>query len=110
MLLESYIPTLPTSIPLTLLYVVAGIGVVLMIYSQFVEAEHWRDVIRLVGSVALLFYAVYIRDSIFILVSLGITIASLIELIEIKTGHHVHNKHHVETYTNVGKEKEKPHN
>ena len=94
MLLETILPQLPTNTIQTVIYVVAVLGVVLVVYSQFVEMENRRDLIRLVGAGALFVYALFIFNLVFMLVSAGIFLAALAEFIEILLGPHVH--HHLE--------------
>lgn len=70
--------------------IVAVLGVILVVYSQFVEAEHRRDLIRMVGAAAVLVYALSIENWIFIALAGGIGLAAFIEFVEIKTGRHKH--------------------
>lgn len=74
----------------TLINIVAVLGVILVIYSQFVEKENRRDLIRLVGAAAVLVYALAIGNWIFMALSGGIGLAALIEFIEIMAGRHHH--------------------
>lgn len=74
----------------TAVRIVAVLGVILVVYSQFVEAEHRRDLIRLVGAAATLIYALSIGNWIFIALAGGIGLAALIEFIEIAAGRHTH--------------------
>lgn len=73
-----------------LVQIVAILGVILVVYSQFVEAENRRDAIRLVGAAAIFVYALSISNVIFIALTSGIGLAALIEFIEIRTGRHKH--------------------
>lgn len=74
-----------------------------MIYSQFVEAENWRDIIRMIGAALVAVYAFAIHNVFFTITFIGIFAASLIELIEILTGRHVHEKRDVEMYSMIGR-------
>ncbi|MBU0597010.1 hypothetical protein KJ641_01550 [Patescibacteria group bacterium] len=103
MLLESIIPQLPSSNTETAVFVVAVLGVILTIYSQFVEAENRRDMVRMVGSFSVFVYALYIFNIIFIVLSFGIFVASLIEFIEIFMGYHHHTRKDVGIYKHIGK-------
>lgn len=94
MLLETIIPQLPINTTQMIIYVVAILGVVLVVYSQFVEMENRRDLIRMIGAASLFVYALYVFNLIFMLVSAGIFLAALSEFIEILLGLHVH--HHLE--------------
>lgn len=78
--------------PELLIYVTGILGAVVLVYSQFVEAENRRDLIRLVGALALFVYAFYVEDKLFMGVTLGIALACLIEFIEIYLGYHKHHK------------------
>ena len=105
MLLESILPQLPSTRLDILIFVVSIIGVVLLIYSQFVEAENRRDLIRMIGAMSLLVYSLSILNLVFIAVSLGIFIASLVEFIEIYLGYHHHTRKDVQIYEYIGKKK-----
>ena len=96
--LQNLIPQLPTSLSETIVYVVAFLGVILVIYSQFVEAEHRRDLTRMIGAAALLVYSLYIWNFIFIIVSAGISLAALIEFVEIYLGLHHHSRAQLSEY------------
>lgn len=74
----------------TLVLITAILGVVLVIYSQFVERENRRDLIRMVGAFGVFVYALFILNPLFIALTAGIFLAALVELIEILTGRHVH--------------------
>ncbi len=82
----------------TAVIIVAILGTVLLIYSQFVEAENRRDLIRMVGAAMLFVYALYVADGIFMTVTAGIFFASLIEFLEIYLGMHKHNKVDIDRY------------
>jgi hypothetical protein len=77
--------------------IVAVLGTILVIYSQFVEAEHRRDLIRMIGAAAVLVYALSISNAIFITLAGGIFLAALVEFIEIATGRHHHRPIDVKT-------------
>ena len=92
MLLDSLIPTLPTTTAEILVYIVAALGAVLLTYAIFVEAEHRRDLIRIIGAGGLLVYALFINNLIFMIAMGGVFLASLVEFIEIYLGLHVHSQ------------------
>lgn len=81
-----------------IIQIIAVLGVILVIYSQFVEAENRRDLIRMVGSAAVLGYAIVIKDWIFIVAFGGIFIAALVEFIEIYLGVHKHKEVDIDRY------------
>ena len=74
----------------TIINVVAGLGVILLTYGVFLEAERRQDLVFIVGSACLLVYSLWIGNKIFSLAMAGVMIGSLIELIEILTGKHKH--------------------
>ncbi len=91
-------PGLPWDLMVIAMNMVAMAGVTLHIYGVFLEKEKHRDLVFIVGGVCLFIYALWIRNNIFTLAMGGFTIASLIEFIEILTGHHRHNKKLVEDF------------
>jgi hypothetical protein len=105
MLLESIFPTIPGT-PAEIFFFISGIlGVVLVVYSQFVEAEHRRDLIRLLGAGGLLAYSLFVWNIIFIILSAGIGIAALVEFVEIYLGYHKHTPHEIKEYIKKYKKK-----
>ncbi len=96
MLLETWLPVLPSSILETLVYVVAGLGIIFLSYGVFLEAERRQDLVFVLGAVCLLVYALYIRNLIFVLAFATFGLNSLIEFIEILTGLHKHNPDRLE--------------
>jgi len=90
MLLESCLPVLPSCNGEWYLILSGILGAILLIYSQFVEPEHRRDVIRFLGAGGLFVYSYYISNTIFMFTSAGIGLAALIEFIEILIGVHKH--------------------
>jgi hypothetical protein len=90
MLLESLLPHLPSTRLDIAIFVVAILGVVMLIYSQFVEGENRRDLIRMTGAMGVLVYSLSILNLVFIILSFGIFVASLVEFIEIYSGYHHH--------------------
>lgn len=74
----------------TIIYVVAGIGVLLLTYGVFLEAERRQDAVFMIASACLLVYSLWIGNKIFSLAMAGLFIGSLIELVEILTGKHKH--------------------
>ncbi|MFH1286736.1 MAG: hypothetical protein ABII02_03210 [Candidatus Magasanikbacteria bacterium] len=105
MLLEGIFPILPTGKAELFLFLCGALGAIMLIYSQFVEAENRRDIIRILGSLGLLFYAIYIENLIFIIVSAGIGIAAFVEFIEILLGYHKHTPHEIKEYIKKYKRK-----
>ena len=74
----------------TVIYVVAILGVLLLTYGVFLEAERRQDAVFMVASACLLVYSLWIGNKIFSLAMAGLFIGSLIELVEILTGKHKH--------------------
>ena len=103
MLLEKILIYLPvSSLPETLVYVVASVGIILLTYSIFLEVERRQDLVMLLGACCLLVYALFIRNIIFSLAMTGIAIGSLIEFIEIYLGLHKHSPEDLERYKKLG--------
>jgi uncharacterized membrane protein len=103
MLFETLIPQLPTDGVTMLVDVVAVVGGLMVIYSQFVEIEHRRDLIRLVGAFAVGVYALTVRNWIFILTAFGVALAASIEFIEIYLGIHKHTREDIRDYFKLRK-------
>jgi heme/copper-type cytochrome/quinol oxidase subunit 1 len=97
-LLQSIIPQLPTNRIETIVFVVAALGAILLTYSIFVEAEHRRDLMRIIGAGSMLVYALYINNVLFIIAMGGVFLASLVEFVEIYLGLHYHSREHLEDY------------
>lgn len=103
MLLETLIPQLPAD-PITMLVdIVAVVGAIMIIYSQFVEIEHRRDLIRLIGALALGVYALTIHNVIFSLAAFGIALAAATEFTEIYLGIHKHTREDIRDYFKLRK-------
>lgn len=96
MLLESWLPTLPSSTSEIIIYVVAGIGIILLSYGVFLEAERRQDLVFVLGAACLLVYALYIKNLVFVLAFSAFGLNSLIEFIEILTGLHKHDPNRLE--------------
>jgi len=96
--LFSLFPGLPWDIMVIAMNMVAMAGVTLHIYGVFLETERRRDLVFVVGGVCLFIYAFWIKNNIFMLAMGGFTIASLIEFIEILTGHHKHSQQMLDKY------------
>ena len=88
MFLESWFPILPTSVIETLIYVTAFIGIILLSYGVFLEAERRQDLVFFLGSSFLLVYAVYIGNLVFTLAMGAFALNAMIEFIEILVGLH----------------------
>ena len=90
MLLESLLPTLP-SLMNAIIFIVAGLGAVLLTYSVFIEKEDRSDLVRAIGALALFVYAISINNVIFMIALGGTALASLVEFVEIYLGLHHHS-------------------
>jgi len=73
-----------------IIYVVAGIGALLLTYGVFLEAERRQDAVFIIASACLLVYSLWIGNTIFSIAMAGLLVGSLIELAEILTGKHKH--------------------
>jgi Ca2+/Na+ antiporter len=98
--LFSLFPGLPWDTIVIAINMVAVAGATLHIYGVFLEKEKRRDIVFIVGGVCLFIYALWIKNNIFMLAMGGFVLGSLIELLEILTGHHKHSQKQVEDYKN----------
>lgn len=101
--LFNLIPGLPWDNMVVIMNMIAIAGATFHIYGVFLETEKRRDLVFIVGGVCLLIYALWIRNKIFALAMFGFSVASLIEFIEIWTGHHKHDQNLVEEYKHPNK-------
>ncbi|HAZ29005.1 MAG TPA: hypothetical protein DCY48_04510 [Candidatus Magasanikbacteria bacterium] len=92
---------------LHIFFIVGVLGSILLMYSQFVEAENRRDLIRMVGAAALAVYAISIGNILFIITTTGIFFAALIEFVEIYLGIHTHFPAEMKTMIQTYKKGEK---
>jgi len=104
-LLGNLFPQMPTGMGEWFMYLSGILGAILLIYAQFVEAEHRRDLIRVLGGGGLFVYAYYIFNLIFMVATAGIVLTSLIEFIEIYMGYHKHTPEEVKEYIKKYKKK-----
>lgn len=86
----NFLPTLPWPLLDTIINIVAGLGVLLLTYGVFLEAERRQDAVFIVASACLLVYSLWIGNKIFSLAMGGLLVGSLIELVEILSGKHKH--------------------
>lgn len=92
MLLETWFPYLPTSsLAETLIYVVGGLGAIMLTYAIFLDVESRQDLVMLLGATGLLVYALFLHNLIFAVAMAGVAIASIFEFVEIYTGLHKHD-------------------
>lgn len=96
MFLESWFPTLPTSITETLVYIVAFLGIILLSYGVFLEAERRQDLVFFLGASFLLVYALYTNNLVFTVAMGAFALNALIEFIEILVGLHRHDPDRLE--------------
>ncbi|MFA7653943.1 MAG: hypothetical protein WCX97_02770 [Candidatus Magasanikbacteria bacterium] len=94
----SLFSTLPMPLFDIVIYVLAGLGVILLTYAIFLEAERRQDAVLVIGALCLLVYAVSIGNLIFSIAMVGMALAAFIELIEIMMGRHIHSGELVEQY------------
>lgn len=88
MFLESWFPILPTSPIEIIIHVVAFLGILLLSYGVFLEAERRQDLVFLLGAACLLVYAIYIKNLVFVLAMGAFGLNATIEFIEILVGLH----------------------
>lgn len=92
-LLQNCIPNLPITTLDTVVLVVGALGGTLLTYSVFIERENRQDLVRIIGGLAMLVYAMSIQNLLFILVMAAIALTSAIEFVEIYLGLHKHAPH-----------------
>lgn len=83
--------TLPWPLLDTLFRVSALVGAFLLIYAILLEEEKRQDAVFMIGSVALLPYAIFINSPIFIFLSVGMFLVSGREFVQIVRNKHFHS-------------------
>lgn len=81
-----------------IIHVLGVIGGILLIYGVFLEQEKRQDLIKMLGAFCLLIYAIYTGDKLFMAAMGGLSLASLIEFVEIYTGLHKHSPEDLKRY------------
>lgn len=94
----SIFSTLPWPFLDTLVRVVGFIGSILLVYAVLLEEEKRQDAVLMIGSAALLPYAIFINSPIFIFLATGIFLVSGREFLQIVRKKHFHNTELVEEY------------
>lgn len=107
MLLETLIPNLPTTWYEMFISIGTGLSIILLVYAIFIEQEHRRDIMFMLGSLGLMIYALYIRNTTFTIAMGGIALASSVEFIEILTGLHKHSPEDLKRYKEMWRLKKK---
>jgi len=98
-LIERCIPEFPCT-SVAVIYIVAILGAVLLVYGVFLEQEKRQDLVKMIGASALLVYALYIGNKIFIGAMAAYAVANFVEFLEIYLGKHKHTKTEIKDYTN----------
>ena len=106
-LLQNCIPTVPSDTLNPIVMVVGALGGVLLVYSVFIERENRQDLIRVVGGLAMMVYALSIQNMLFIVVMAAIAVTSAIEFIEIYLGLHKHAPHELGRLKKLSKNSKK---
>ncbi len=101
MLLQNLFPILPMSLYETLVYIVAGLGAIMLAYAVFLEQERRQDLTMFIGSACLFVYALFIGNKVFMVATAGLGIASLVEFLEILIGLHKHSPEDLKKYKNL---------
>lgn len=106
MFLESFIPVIPTG-PIELsIFAVSILGMILVIYSQFLESLRRKDLVRMIGAICLAIYAMWDNmNIIFMITFIGISVTSLIEFVEIYLGIHRTHDHDAIKYKQTAQKK-----
>ncbi len=86
--LANLFPGLPWTPIETIVNIVAILGIIMLIYGIFLEAERRQDAVFVIGSACLFVYALWISNAIFAIAMGGFFVASFVELIEIILGRH----------------------
>ena len=81
-----------------LVYIVAGLGTVLLIYGVFLEKETRQDAVFAIGAACLFVYALFTGNRIFMVAMGAFCVASLVELVEIMVAYHKHSKKEIRDY------------
>ncbi len=81
-----------------LMYIVAALGAVMLVYGVFLEQERRQDLVTMISALALFVYALYIDNKMFMIAMGGLAVASLVEFVEIYVGLHKHNKEDLKRY------------
>lgn len=97
MLLENILPNLPNGYLLAF-DIVAILSGVLLVYAVFVEQEHRRDLMRVLGAFGLGSYALYMGATLVAYAMFAVSIASAVEFIEIMLGLHKHGPEDLKKY------------
>lgn len=80
-------------------FLISGVlGTILLAYSQFIEAEYRRDLVRIMGALGLFVYAMFIGNVIFMIAMGAVAFAALVEFIEIYIGVHKHLPEDLKTH------------
>ncbi len=102
-MLENFLPQLPSSTSETLIYIVAILGAILLVYAVFLETERRQDIIIMLGAFSLMIYAIFIGNLLFTIAMAGLALAGLTEFIEILLGIHKEDKYHLKQLIREGK-------
>ncbi len=104
-LLSNCIPNLPSDTLSIMVVIIGALGGLLLAYSVFIEKENRQDLIRIIGGLGMLVYAVSIPNILFMLVMGAIVITSAIEFVEIYLGLHKHHPHELGRLKKMSKNK-----
>ncbi len=98
MLLESILPFLTSTWYEIFFFVGTGLSIILLVYAVFIEQEHRRDIMFLLGSLGLMVYAISIKNTVFTVAMGALALASLVEFVEILIGVHKHGPEDLKRY------------
>lgn len=101
MLLQNLFPILPLSLSEMMIFVVAGLGAILLAYAVFLEIERRQDLVMFIGAACLFVYALFVGNKIFMIATAGLGLASLVEFLEIYFGLHKHSPEDLKKYKNL---------
>lgn len=92
----SLFPDLPWTPLETTIHVLAGLGIIFLIYAIFLKAEKKQDALLAIGAGCLLIYAIWLGSTVFIIAMLGLMISCFVEFMEIVLGLHAERKRQIE--------------
>jgi len=84
----NFLPVAPYPLIDIIIYIVAGLGAILIAYAVFLKQEKRQDLLLFIGSGCLIVYSLYIGNLIFLVAMSGLFLSSLVEWLEIFFGFH----------------------
>ena len=107
MFLEPIFPVLPITGYAWFVHIAAIAGSICLAYAVFIEKEYRQDIIRGLGSLGLMVYAIFIENKIFAYGMGLVALASFVEFGEIMLGMHTHDKENLKKYKKLWRTRKK---